>query len=112
MGEAVTSPTLTPEEIRRELASALEELFEVPPAKVVPEARLFEDLDLDSIDAIDLLVRVQALVGRRIRPEEFRAVRTVQDVVDCVGRLLARPAGAEGDPREGDPQAGGPKDGG
>lgn len=112
MGEAATSPTrtspsMTPEEIRRELASALEELFEVPPVKVVPEARLFEDLDLDSIDAIDLLVRVQALVGRRIRPEEFRAVRTVQDVVDCVGRLLAQPAGTDGAPQDGDQKDGG-----
>lgn len=81
-----------PEDIRRELAAALEELFEVAPGKVVPEARLFEDLDLDSIDAVDLLVRLQGLVGRRIRAEEFRSVRTVQDVVDCVGRLLAQPA--------------------
>lgn len=86
---------MTREDIRRELAEGLEELFEVPPEKVVPQARLFEDLDLDSIDAVDLLVRLQGLVGRRIRADEFRAVRTVEDVVDCVERLLAQPAEAD-----------------
>jgi acyl carrier protein len=81
----------TREDIRRELAAALEELFEVAPDKVVPEARLYEDLDLDSIDAVDLLVRLQGLVGRRIHAEEFRSVRSVGDVVDCVEKLLVQP---------------------
>ena len=88
---------LTRERITEELAESLEELFEVPRDKVVPEARLFEDLDLDSIDAVDLVVKLQAMVGRRIRPEDFRAARTVADVVDCIERLLH----AEADPHAG-----------
>jgi acyl carrier protein len=83
---------LTREEIARELAAGLQELFEVPPEKVRPEARLVEDLDLDSIDAVDLVVKLQAMIGRRIKPDEFRAARTVEDVVDCVERLLREPA--------------------
>ena len=79
---------LTRERIYDELAAGLEELFEVPRAKVTPEARLYEDLDLDSIDAVDLVVKLQAMVGRRIQPEEFRAARSVADVVDCIERLL------------------------
>lgn len=80
---------LSRDEILGKLKSLLEELFEVPPEKVVLETRLFEDLDLDSIDAVDLVVNLQDLTGRRIKPEEFKAVRTVGDVLDCVERLLA-----------------------
>jgi len=80
---------LSRDEILGKLKSLLEELFEVPPEKVMLETRLFEDLDLDSIDAVDLVVNLQDLTGRRIKPEEFKAVRTVGDVLDCVERLLA-----------------------
>lgn len=71
------------------LSEVLEELFEIPPEKVVPEAKLYEELDLDSIDAVDLVVKLQGMTGRRIKPEEFRAVRTVDDVLVCLEKLLA-----------------------
>jgi len=80
---------LSRDEILEKLKSLLEELFEVPPEKVTLNTRLFEELDLDSIDAVDLVVNLQDLTGRRIKPEEFKAVRTVGDVLDCVERLLA-----------------------
>jgi acyl carrier protein len=64
-------------------------MFEVPPEKVTLDARLFEDLDLDSIDAIDLMVKLQELTGRKMKPEEFKTVRTVGDVLDRVHVLLA-----------------------
>ena len=50
--------------------------------------KLYEDLELDSIDAIDMVVQLQKKVGKKIKPEEFKAVRTVQDVVDAVAGLL------------------------
>lgn len=81
--------TLSRDEILEKLKSLLESLFEVAPENVTPETKLFEDLDLDSIDAVDLVVNLQDLTGRRIKPEEFKAVRTVGDVLDCVERLLA-----------------------
>lgn len=80
---------LSRDEILEKLKALLEELFEIPPEKVTLQTRLFEELDLDSIDAVDLVVNLQDLTGRRIKPEEFKAVRTVGDVLDCVERLLA-----------------------
>jgi acyl carrier protein len=71
------------------LKTYLEDMFEVPPEKVTLDAKLFEDLDLDSIDAIDLMVKLQELTGRKMKPEEFKTVRTVGDVLDRVHVLLA-----------------------
>ena len=61
---------------------------EVDAQAIQPEARLYEDLELDSIDAGDMIVHLQKKTGKKIKPEEFKAVRTVQDVVDAVERLL------------------------
>ena len=80
---------LSRDEIYPKLKTYLEEMFEVPPQKVSPEARLNEDLDLDSIDAVELVVRLQDLTSRKFSPEEFKSVRTVGDVVDRVHALLA-----------------------
>ncbi len=80
---------LSRDAILEKLAGDLEELFEIPRDKVSLDAKLFEDLDLDSIDAVDLVVKLQEVTGRRVKPEEFKAVRTVGDVVDCVEKLLA-----------------------
>lgn len=77
-----------------QLSEVLSELFEISPDKIKEESRLYEDLDLDSIDAVDLIVKLQAMTGRRIKPEEFKAVRTVGDVLDCLERLLVRDAPA------------------
>jgi acyl carrier protein len=67
----------------------LVELFEVPTEDVRLDAHLYEDLDLDSIDAVDMVVRLQQITGKRIQPEEFRSVRTVEHIVDAVEGLLA-----------------------
>lgn len=64
------------------LRDHLQELFDIPPEKVTLDARLSEDLDLDSIDAVDLIVKLQEFTGRKIPPAEFKAVRTIGDVVD------------------------------
>ncbi len=83
---------LSREQLYEKLSQYLEELFEVPAAKITPAARLYEDLDLDSIDAVDLVVKLQELTGLKFKPEEFKAVRTVADVLDCVEKLMAVPA--------------------
>lgn len=80
------------EEILQKITASLVEMFELDPSKVTPDARLFEDLDLDSIDAIDMAVRMQELTGRRVEESELRRVRTVGDVVDVVESLLAAAA--------------------
>jgi acyl carrier protein len=76
------------EEIYEKIASVLEELFEVDPAQITPEANLYQDLDIDSIDAVDLVVELKKVTGKKIQPDDFKAVRTVQDVVDAVYALL------------------------
>ena len=79
----------TKEEILREIGSVLETEFEVDPAKLTPEARLYEDLDLDSIDAVDLVVRLQQRTGIKVVAEDFKSIRTLGDVVDVIAKLLA-----------------------
>jgi len=79
---------MTKEEIYQEVASLLTSLFETDPADIHPDARLYEDLELDSIDAVDMVVHLQKRTGRKIKPETFRSVRTVQDVVDAVDQLM------------------------
>lgn len=74
--------------IYQQVSDLLETLFEVDPAAIKPDARLYEDLELDSIDAVDMVVQLQKKTGKKIKPDEFKAVRTVQDVVDAVERLL------------------------
>lgn len=80
---------MTPNEILEHLKSILSDNFEIAAEDVRPEAHLYQDLDLDSIDAVDLVIKLQELTGKRIKPEEFKSVRTVQDVVDAVSALSA-----------------------
>ncbi len=79
---------MTREEIFAALSNALQEMFEVPAEKITEQALLYQDLDLDSIDAIDLVVKLQELTGKKIKPEQFKSVRTVGDVIDHVQALL------------------------
>ncbi|PLZ04287.1 acyl carrier protein [Burkholderia sp. WAC0059] len=80
---------MTDVEILERIRAIFHENFAIEPARVTPEANLFEDLDLDSIDAVDLAIKLQEMTGRRIKPEEFKSVRTVGDVVGAVESLLA-----------------------
>jgi acyl carrier protein len=72
------------EDIFSVLREALVELFEIPAERVVPSAHLYTDLEIDSIDAIDLLDHIKRETGYKLAAENFRTVRTVQDVVDAV----------------------------
>ena len=76
------------ETIYQEVCGLLAKLFEIDPQDITPEARLYEDLELDSIDAVDMIVHLQKKTGKKIKPETFKSVRTVQDVVDAVEQLL------------------------
>jgi acyl carrier protein len=81
---------LSDEEILARLRQVLLDTFEIEPARVTPAAHLFTDLELDSIDAVDLAIHVQDMTGTRIKPEDFKSVRTVGDVVATVKSLLER----------------------
>ncbi len=71
-------------EIESVLSRYLQELFELSAEQIVPSARLAEDLDLDSIDAVDLVVKLREYTGRKISPSEFKSVRTIGDVVERI----------------------------
>jgi len=78
---------MTKEEIFTQLQDTLSSLFEIKPEEITLESKLFEELDLDSIDAVDLVVKLQKQIGKKIMPEDFKTVRTVQDVVDVIYKL-------------------------
>jgi acyl carrier protein len=66
----------------------MSDLFEIDPAKLSEEAELYDELDIDSIDAVDLIVELKNFTGKKIAPEDFKSVRTVGDIVDAVEELL------------------------
>ena len=76
------------EEILKTLIEILASDFELEESKLIPTANLFTDLDLDSIDAVDLAVRLQRFTNKKISPEEFKEIRTIEDVVNAVYELL------------------------
>lgn len=65
--------------------------FECPAEKLVPSVRLYEDLDLDSIDAVDLIVRLQKIIKRKVQPDDFKQIRTLQDVVEAIEKIVNAP---------------------
>lgn len=73
--------------IQTKLTSILSEYFEIAADEITPDANLYEDLDLDSIDAIDLVVKLQGFVGQKIEPDDFKAARTVDDVINILADL-------------------------
>ena len=79
---------MTKDQLFLKCVEILHETFDIPEAKIKPESRLYEELDIDSIDAVDLIVRMKPMVGKRLQPEAFKAVRTVQDVVDALHMLI------------------------
>ena len=78
----------TKEEILAKLREILVDSFQLEPGKVTLEANLFTDLDLDSIDAVELAIQLQTYTGRRVKAEVFKHVRTVDDVVEAVFTML------------------------
>jgi acyl carrier protein len=80
----------SPDEILERIRSTLVELFELEPSDIKLEARLYDDLEIDSIDVVDLMDEVQRYTGSKVRPEDFRSVRTVSDLVVVMQRLLQR----------------------
>ena len=78
----------TRDDIFNTLRDALVELFELPPERVTLDANLYQDLEIDSIDAVDLIDHIKRQTGKKIAAEEFKAVRTVNDVVEAVYRLV------------------------
>lgn len=79
---------MTEAEIAKTIKDILAADFDVDPEAIKPETNLFTDLDLDSIDAVDLVVRLQQETGKKVEPAEFKKIRTFGDVVAAVSKLM------------------------
>jgi acyl carrier protein len=75
------------EELYVWLVDLLAEMFELDKSKMTPQSHLYSDLDIDSIDAVDLAVKLKQMTGKRLQPEVFKTIRTISDVVDAIAEL-------------------------
>ncbi len=80
---------MTDDEILNKLRVIMTDTFEIEQNRVTPDAQLFTDLGLDSIDAVDLAIQLQNLTGKRIQPQDFKDIRSVADVIVAVQRLIS-----------------------
>jgi acyl carrier protein len=83
----ISSVLMNSEQLFLKIKKILVDQFEVEESKVSLEANLYEELEIDSIDAVDLLVQIKELTGKKIPPEQFRLVRTIGDVLDTLKNL-------------------------
>jgi acyl carrier protein len=79
---------MTKDQLYQRIVAILRDTFGIDTARISLQARLGEDLDIDSIDAVDLIVQLKPLIGSALKPEAFKAVRTVADVVDVVHSMM------------------------
>jgi acyl carrier protein len=77
------------DEIYRKVTTILVDLFEIDPNSISEDSLLYDDLDIDSIDAIDLIIELKSYTGKKVSPEEFKSIRTVGDIVNKISELLA-----------------------
>lgn len=78
------------EELLSMLTKLLVDEFEIPVEDISLDVELYSELDLDSIDAVDLVVRLREITGKKIDPESFKQVRTVGDIVEALAELMAK----------------------
>ncbi|GIU51862.1 MULTISPECIES: acyl carrier protein [Shewanella] len=76
------------DQILEMLTQILVDEFEIDADDISLDASLYESLDLDSIDAVDLVIKLQQMTGKKIQPEQFKTVRTVEDVVNAIEGLM------------------------
>ena len=83
---------VTEQQVFDELKKILVETFEVKAEEVTKVAKIYDDLDIDSIDAVDLMVKLQPFIGnRRISAADFKSVRTIGDLTETLVKLINAP---------------------
>ena len=78
---------LSKEKIQQHINEVLIELFEIDEAELIGSAHLYDDLDIDSIDTIDLLIELKKVLGKDIEPTAFKSARTIDDVANVISQL-------------------------
>ena len=84
---------MTKEDVFLKFQEILTEEFEIDKEAITPNAKLYEDLELDSIDLIDLMVKMKEYMSGKIEPEPFKKAVTIQDVIDILYPLVKKPDG-------------------
>jgi acyl carrier protein len=79
--------TMSGDALQAWVIDLLADMFELDKASLTAESNLYEDLDIDSIDAVDLAVKLKQLTGKRLQPEVFKTIRTIGDVVDALAGM-------------------------
>jgi acyl carrier protein len=74
-------------ELFEKIRDVLAEEFEIPRESIAPGSNLYQDLGIDSIDAVDLIVRLREITGKHVPPDRFKAVRTIEDVITVLESL-------------------------
>jgi acyl carrier protein len=82
---------MSKEELSAWVINLLAEMFELDQASLTPQSNLYVDLDIDSIDAVDLAVKLKEYTGKRLAPEVFKEIRTIEDVVNAIWDLSKQP---------------------
>ena len=80
----VDMSVMSRDELTAWVVKLLAEMFELDPAALTPQSNLYSELDIDSIDAVDLAVKLKQLTGKRLQPEVFKTIRTIDDVVEAL----------------------------
>lgn len=83
----VVTSALSKDELFAWVADLLAEMFELDREVLTLESNLYGDLDIDSIDAVDLAVKLTQSTGTRLAPEVFKTIRTIGDVVEALASL-------------------------
>ncbi len=65
----------------------LADMFELEKSTLTLDSNLYADLDIDSIDAVDLAVKLKQMTGLRMQPEVFKQIRTIGDVIHALSNL-------------------------
>ena len=87
MSQAFDRP-LTRESVLERVREILVSSFELEPGAIQLDSHLIDDLDLDSIDAIDLAVELEQETGLRVEEQELRQIRRVGDIVELICNRL------------------------
>jgi acyl carrier protein len=83
---------MSKDQLQTWVVDLLAEMFELDKAELTAESNLYSDLDIDSIDAVDLAVKLKQLTGKRLQPEVFKTIRTIGDVVDALAGMTEQAA--------------------
>jgi acyl carrier protein len=88
MASTVDISSMSKDELYTWVVDLLADMFELDKEGLTPESNLYADLDIDSIDAVDLAVKLKQMTGKRLQPEVFKTIRTIGDVVAALDSLV------------------------